>query len=259
MYLILKFWTTNTCKLGKYSEETVTKLPHVFKILQRTWHWPEWQGSRQEGFSQVHRVRGLILVRICGSKASQRFVVPIPSSSGLSQEHTAIKAPGSAVSCWHSRRDSGPSSHPRLQAAHVPQHPIAPIPPRAIKLTYLSVFQPVCSQIPSSFQRLFLFLSATKQRLPESEHQPQDPQQKAFSILGIPAALLEASSSTSLLQRPERERHNLSAELSWELWTSHLTPSFTKSFQPQRKTGWSLWEGEASFICTKTSHLPEWK
>lgn len=166
--------------------------------------------------------------------ASQRFVVPVPSSCRLSQEHAAIKAPGSAVS-WHSRRDSGSFSHPRLQAAHVPQHPIAPVPPRVIKLTCLSIFQLVCSQLPSSFQQLFLFLSATKQKLPESEHQPQRSITKNFLNTGKPSSPTEASSSTSLLQRPEREGHNLSAELSWELWKSYLTPRFTSHFSHRGK------------------------
>lgn len=141
----------------------------MFLILQKTWHWPEWQGSRQVGFSQVHWVHSPILVCVqraltvpsSGQAASQRFVLPIPNSSGLSQEHAAIKAPASAVSCWHSRRDSASSSHPRLQAAHVLQHPIAPIPPGATKLTcqYFSQSARSCPHFSKSYSSSYQPLS----------------------------------------------------------------------------------------------------
>lgn len=115
------------------------------------------------------------------------------------------------------------------------QHPIAPVPPRVIKLTCLLVFQLVCSQLPSSSQQLFLFLSAMKQRHPESEHQPQRSITKSFLNTGKSSSPTETLSSTSLLQRPEREGHNLSAELSWELWMSHLTLCFTSHFSHRGK------------------------
>lgn len=64
---------------------------HSFLILQRTWHWPERQGSRQVGFSQVPQVHSLIpacvqralAVPIAGQAASQRFVVPIAHQAAL--------------------------------------------------------------------------------------------------------------------------------------------------------------------------------
>ena len=144
-YLILKFWTTNSWNLGKYSGERELHNYPTLLMLQRTWHWPQRQGSRQAVQGVQPGTHSLILVCVqralfvpsLGRAAYKRFVVPILNSSGINQEHTAINAPGSAVSCWHSRRVPGSSPCPRVQAPHVPPDPIASIPPRAIKLTYL--------------------------------------------------------------------------------------------------------------------------
>lgn len=160
-----------------------------------------------------------LFVPSLGRAASKRFVVPIPNSSGISQEHAAINALGSAVSCWHGRRDSGSSLYPRVQAPHVPPHPIASIPPRAIKLIYLSVFQPVCSWIPSSFQQLLLFqrqlgIIGQEAKVPRVRAPTARPITKSFPNTGNPTNPTEALSNTSsLLQEPKREWHKLRAEL----------------------------------------------
>ena len=162
MYLILKFWTTNSWKLGKYSGESELHNYPALLILQSTQHWPRRQGSRQVVHGVQPGTRSLVLV--CTQRTlhvpsleretSKMFVVPIPNSSGITWEHAAKNTPGSAVSWWHGRRDSGSSCH---SSTLCPSTSHSFSPPRPIKLMYLSAFQSVCSWLTSSFQQLLLF------------------------------------------------------------------------------------------------------
>lgn len=221
-YLILKFWATNSWKLGENSGEsyTITLVFHSSEgpsVGQRHRAAGEWH----TGFRQVH-----VLILVCvqraffvsswGCWASRTFVVSTPNSSGITQEHAVINTPGSSVSCWHGRKDSCSSPCPGIQALHSPSHPTASIHPKSHQAHIsLSVWVslPSTSLIFPTVAALQRQLSIISQAatVPWVTAPPTRTITKSFPNTGILPALLK------LLQGPEREQHKLSVKLTVDL------------------------------------------
>lgn len=184
VYLILKFWTTNSWKLGKFSGERKLHNYPAFRPPK----YPALAMKTGQQESSTHGVQPGTLVsflcvpkgcslwpaqgeqhpKVCGTHPQQLWDQP-----GIHSSKTHL------VLLLAADMAEGTLVLPLAYVPHFPPHPKASIPPRAIKLKHILVFQLVSPDFPLLSNSCFisrdnLILSAEQQRFLESEHQLQD-------------------------------------------------------------------------------------